>query len=107
MLESMEKDPRFHHIYMRELLEGDESKLSSLAENAFIAFYEPLNALMLELAPRKNSQLLIFSLAGMLFHHLEARKIAPYLPQPSSGHTDTASLARHIADLFLNGVQQS
>lgn len=107
MLESMEKDPRFHHIYMRELLEGDEGKLAALAENAFTAFYEPLNALMLELAPRKNSQLLIFSLAGMVFHHLEARKIAPYLPQPSSGHTDTASLARHISDLFLHGVQQS
>jgi len=107
MILAMEKDPRFRLIYMRELLENDEDKLAAIAESAFTAFYEPLNALMVELAPDKDSNLLIFSLAGMIFHHLEARKIAPYLPHFSAENSDTASLARHISDLFLYGVKQS
>ncbi|MBE9540083.1 MAG: TetR/AcrR family transcriptional regulator [Proteobacteria bacterium] len=106
MLQAMEEDPRFRLIYMRELLESDERKLAAIAESAFAAFYEPLNELMLELAPNKDAQLLIFSLAGMLFHHLEARKIAPYLPHASAGNPDTSFLARHISDLFLYGVKQ-
>ena len=106
MLQAMEADPRFRLIYMRELLENDERKLAAIAESAFAAFYEPLNTLMLELAPGKDAQLLIFSMAGMIFHHLEARKIAPYLPHTSAGNLDTPSLARHISDLFLYGVRQ-
>ncbi len=107
MMHALERDPRFRLIYMRELLENDEHKLAAIAESAFTAFYEPLNKLMVELAPDKDAQLLIFSLAGMIFHHLEARKIAPFLPHTSAGHVDTSSLARHISDLFLYGVKQS
>ncbi len=106
MLKSIEEDPRFRLIYMRELLENDERKLAAIAESAFAAFYEPINQLMLELAPDKDAQLLIFSMAGMIFHHLEARKIAPYLPHFSAENSDTASLARHISGLFLYGVKQ-
>ncbi len=107
MLELMEKDPRFRRIYMRELLEGDEDKLAAIAENAFTAFYEPLYTLMGELAPGADPQLLIFSLAGMIFHHLEARKLAPYLPHAAKRHTEIPPLAQHITRLFLYGVTQS
>ena len=106
-LENMEKDPRFRLIYMRELLQGGEGNLAEISQNAFVVFYQPLYALMSELAPDKDAQLLIFSLAGMIFHHLEVRKIAPYLPNPSSADLDMPSLARHISDLFLNGVTQA
>jgi AcrR family transcriptional regulator len=104
MLEAAEEDPRFRRIYMRELLEGDEQKLAAIAENAFIAFYEPLYALMGELAPDSDSQLLIFSMAGMIFHHLDVRKLAPYLPHAAEGSTGIPSLTRHITQLFLHGV---
>jgi TetR/AcrR family transcriptional regulator len=107
MLEVMEEDPRFRRIYMRELLEGDEQKLAAMAENAFTAFYEPLYELMGELAPGSDRQLLIFSLAGMIFHNLEARKLAPYLPHAAKGNTGIPSLARHISNLFLYGVNPS
>ena len=107
MMQAMERDPRFRLIYMRELLENDEQKLAAIAESAFTAFYEPLNSLMVELAPDKDAQLLIFSLAGMIFHHLEARKIASFLPHTSAVEMDASSLARHISDLFLYGARQS
>ena len=104
MLEAAEKDPRFRRIYMRELLEGDEQKLAAIAENAFITFYEPLYTLMGELAPESDSQLLIFSMAGMIFHHLDARKLAPHLPHTATGDTGIPALASHITSLFLHGV---
>ena len=107
MLNIMEEDPRFRRIYMRELLEGDERKLAAIAENAFTAFYEPLYALMGELAPDDDAQLLLFSLAGMIFHHLEARKLAPYLPHAAKGHVEIPALAKHITTLFLYGAKQS
>ena len=107
MLEMMEKDPRFRLVYKRELLQGDEKKLADIAENAFTAFYEPLYTLMSELAPGSDPQLLIFSLAGMIFHHLEVRKLAPHLPHAVTGHTEIPVLTSHITRLFLYGVKHS
>ena len=107
MLEAMEEDPRFRRIYLRELLEGDELKLAAIAENAFTAFYEPLYELMGELAPGSDRQLHILSLAGLTFHHLEARKLAPHLPHANKAKATIPSLARHITNLFLHGVSSS
>ena len=107
MLRIMDEDPRFRRIYLRELLEGDDRRLAALAENTFAAFYEPLYTLMGELAPGKDAQLLIFSLAGLVFHHLEARKLAPYLPHSTPQEYELRGLALHITQLFLYGVRSS
>ncbi|MCR9183908.1 MAG: TetR/AcrR family transcriptional regulator [Halieaceae bacterium] len=107
MMEATAEDPRFRRIYMRELLEGDEKKLKAIAQSAFTAFYEPLYALMGELAPNTNPQLLIFSMTGMIFHHLDARKLAPHLPHTAEGATAIPSLAEHITNLILHGVTSS
>ena len=107
MLEAMEEDPRFRRIYLRELLDGDEQKLAAIAESAFPTFYEPLYELMGELAPGSDRQLHILSLAGLVFHHLEARKIDPHLPHAAKGKTSIPVLARHITNLFLNGASSS
>ena len=104
MLEIMDEDPRFRRIYLRELLEGDEDRLAVLAENTFAAFYEPLYELMAELAPGRDPQLLIFSLSGMVFHHLEARKLGPHLPHSRPGAQELPALATHITQLFLYGI---
>lgn len=105
MLETMEQDPRFRRIFVRELLEGDEDKLAAISESAFTAFYQPLYELMSELAPDSDPQLLIFSMAGMVFHHLDIRKLAPHLPHADASQSDLPSLARHISGLILHGVQ--
>jgi TetR/AcrR family transcriptional regulator len=106
MLDIVDKDSRFLHIYTRELLEGDDKKLAAIAESAYSALYEPLYTLMCELAPGTEPQLLIFSLSGMIFHNLEARKIASYLPYATAGHIALPTLTRHITDLFLYGVNR-
>lgn len=105
MLRILEEDPRFRRIYLRELLEGDEVRLAALAENTFVAFYEPLYTLMEELAPPgRDPQLLIFSLYGMVFHHLEARKLGPHLPHSKPGEHELTALATHITQLLLHGI---
>ncbi len=105
MLEIMDQDPRFRRVYLRELIEGDERRLAALAHNTFAAFYERLYALMAELAPGRDPQLLIFSMAGLVFHHLEARKLAPYLPHHPPQETGLGALAAHITQLFLGGIR--
>jgi AcrR family transcriptional regulator len=100
----MDEDPRFRRIYLRELLEGDDDRLAALARNTFADFYEPLYTLMGELAPGTDSQLLIFSLTGMVFHHLETRKLAPHLPHYTPEKDDLPALATHITQLFLRGI---
>jgi AcrR family transcriptional regulator len=104
LLEVMDEDPRFRKIYCRELLEGNEQRLAAITDNAFTVFYEPMYELMGELAPTGDGQLLIFSLAGMIFHHLEARTLTPHLPRATKKNTDIPSLAKHITSLFLHGV---
>jgi AcrR family transcriptional regulator len=104
LLVILDEDPRFRRIYLRELLEGDEERLATLAETTFAAFYDPLYTLMGELDLDKDPQLLIFSLSGMVFHHLEARKLAPYLPNVKRAGQELPALATHITQLFLNGV---
>jgi len=104
MLRILDADPRFRRIYMRELLEGDEDRLAALAENTFAAFYEPLYTLMGELAPSRDPQLLIFSLFGLVFHHLEARKLGPHLPYSTPKKHKLPALATHITQLFLHGI---
>ena len=104
LLEVMDEDPRFRKIYCRELLEGNEQRLAAITDNAFTVFYEPMYELMGELAPTGDGQLLIFSRAGMIFHHLEARTLTPHLPRATKKNTDIPSLAKHINSLFLHGV---
>jgi len=104
MLKILDENPTFRRIYLRELLEGDEDRLAALAENTFAAFYEPLYMLMAELAPGRDPQLLIFSLSGMVFHHLEARKLGRHLPHSTPGQHELPALATHITQLFLYGI---
>jgi hypothetical protein len=41
----------------------------------------------------------------MVFHHLEARKLAPHLPHSAPGENQLPALAAHITQLFLYGVE--
>jgi AcrR family transcriptional regulator len=107
MLKIMDEDPRFRRLYLRELMEGDERRLAALARNTFPAFYETPYELMRELAPHMDPQLLIFSLTGLVIHHLEARKLGPHLPHPPLREQDISMLASHITQLILRGIGPS
>jgi TetR/AcrR family transcriptional regulator len=106
MLELLDADPDFRHIYFRELMEGDELRLKELADSVFAEIPEVLEQLLRELAPHLDSHLMMMSLAGLIFHHLEVRKLTPLLPDGNLHKTQLPVLADHITTLLLNGVNK-
>ena len=104
MLELLDADPDFRHIYFRELMEGDESRLKELADSVFAEIPEVLEQVLHELAPHLDSHLMMMSVAGLVFHHLEVRKLSPLLPDGNQEKTQLPVLADHITTLLLNGM---
>jgi AcrR family transcriptional regulator len=104
MLELMDADPDFRHIYYREMMEGDEERLRELVDSVFADIMAALEPLMEEIAPHLDAQLTMMSLAGLVFHHLEVRKLIPLLPGGSDAKSRLPVLAEHISTLVLHGV---
>jgi hypothetical protein len=48
---------------------------------------------------------MMMSLAGLVFHHLEVRRLIPLLPGGSEAKSRLPVLAEHITALVLNGVR--
>ena len=107
LLELVEEDEQFRQLYFRELLETDEERLRVLADNVFGELAVTLTSLLEELAPRMDSHLMLLSLGGLVCHHLEARKLSPFLPGGKRKHQQLDVLAEHITELLLHGVQRS
>jgi AcrR family transcriptional regulator len=106
MLSLLGADPDFCRIYFRELLEGDHNRLSNLVTNVFGDVSPIIEQLLTELAPDQDSHLLALSLGGLVFHHLEARKLSQFMPGGKPEHTDLTVLANHITALLLHGVKK-
>lgn len=107
ILEVLESEQAFRHIFIREMLEGDESRLQSLSEDVLSEGHKLMDPLMKEVAPGLDSQLLLTSVIGLAVHHIEARKLAPFLPGGRAEKTQRPKLAKHITALLLNGVRGS
>jgi TetR/AcrR family transcriptional regulator len=107
MLEIMASEAAFRHIFIRELLEGDEVRLQELSENVFAEAHQIMVPLMKELAPVLDGHLFAVSLMGLVIHHIEARKLTPFLPEGSAEKVQLPVLANHITALLLNGVRGS
>jgi AcrR family transcriptional regulator len=104
LLDLFDADPDFRHIYFRELIEGDDSRLRELAEGVFAEFPQSLDRLWRELAPHMDSHLMMMSLAGLVLHHLEVRKLTPLMADGDVQKTQLPVLADHISQLLLKGV---
>jgi AcrR family transcriptional regulator len=105
MLELMDADPDFRHVYYREMMEGDEERLRELVDSVFADFMDVMTPLMKAIAPHLDATLMMMSLAGLVFHHLEVRRLIPLLPGGSEAKSRLPVLAEHITALVLNGVR--
>lgn len=105
LLDVFDEDARFRRLYLRELLEGDQTRLQLLAEGVFGSLHRFLLGLMQELAPEGDAHLLVFDLSGMIVHHLEARPLSSLLSSGRPEHQDLSYLAAHIVALLLHGVR--
>lgn len=105
MLELADEDDQFRQLYFRELLEGDAKRLEALATNVFGELSGTVSGLLEALAPDLDSHLVLLSLTGLVCHHLEARKLTPYLPGGREEHQRLDVLADHITQLLFRGAQ--
>lgn len=106
LLEVFDQHARLRRIYFRELLDGDEKRLKLLSEGFFTEIHQLLQELMAELAPHMDTHLLMLDMAGLIFHHLEARKLSAQLEAGRPEHQQLPYLADHITALLLNGVRK-
>lgn len=105
LLQIFDEPALFRQIYFRELLDGDEQRLKMLSDRVFPEIEELLGELMIELAPKLDPELMMLSLTGLVFHHLEARKVYPLMKGAHAEHQELDVLADHITTLLLNGVR--
>ena len=105
LLEVFDENSQIRRIYFRELLEGDQQRLKLLSSRVFPEIDRFVRELMQELAPGMDSHLLVFDLAGLIFHHLEARKLSAQMDEGRPEHQQLPVLASHITKLLLYGVR--
>ncbi len=106
LMSLLDEQPALHSIYFRELLDGDNERLNQLSQRVFPEIDAAMDKLMESLAPEMDTHLLVLSLIGLVFHHLQTRKLAPHLPRATPANQDVKVLADHVTTLFLNGVRQ-
>ena len=106
MLELLDADPDFCDIYHREMMEGDEERLQETVDSVYTRIMGELEPLMQAIAPNLDPTLMVMSLSGMVFHHLEVRKLIPLLPGGSEEKNALPLLADHITALVLGGASR-
>ena len=104
MLELLDADPDFCDIYHREMMEGDEERLQETVDSVYTRIMGELEPLMKAIAPDLDPTLMVMSLSGMVFHHLEVRKLIPLLPGGSDAMNALPVLADHITAVVLGGA---
>lgn len=104
LLELFHEDEQFRQLYIRELLEGDSQRLQALAINIFGDLADAITRLLDKLAPKLDSHLMLLSVSSLVCHHLEARKLSPFLPGGKKKHQRLEVLSEHITNLLLHGV---
>lgn len=79
----------FRQLFIRELLEQDESRLQFLAKEVMNDTCKSLHSVFLEINPKCDPHFLTTSLMGLLFFHFQANSLRLYLP---GGSEKTQSL---------------
>lgn len=98
------EDPNFRSLLQRELLDGDEARLKSLAEQVFERPYRAVADLARELAPDCDPHLLTISMGGLVLFHFELMPLRHYLPDRRAEHDDPDVVAQHVIKLLFRAL---
>ncbi|MEP1472363.1 MAG: TetR/AcrR family transcriptional regulator [Halieaceae bacterium] len=98
-------DAQFRQLYLRELLEGNTERLATLANNIYGAMQDSIASLAKDLNDGADVHLLLFSIIGLICHHLEARELAMLVPGNPPDNCELATLSEHISQLLLGGIK--
>ncbi len=96
----MASDPDFRALLQRELLDGDESRLQLLAEQAFLEPFQAMTELARDLAPDCDAHLVAISMAGLVLFHFETAPVRQFLPGGTKRHNDPKVVAKHVTQLL-------
>lgn len=100
-----DEDAEFRQLYLRELLEGNSERLATLADNIYAGLKDTITDLARDLDAEVETHLFLFSIIGLICHHLEARELAMLVPGNSPANRELSTLSEHIATLLLYGVK--
>ena len=106
LTDMMLADRDFHRLMQRELLEADDVRMKSLAEDVFKVQFSALIKLLRQLAPAKDAHLMAVSVISLVCYFLEMQPMRRFLPEYEPRHENADVISDHISDLLLNGFNQ-
>jgi TetR/AcrR family transcriptional regulator len=102
---SMSQNNHFRVLIQRELLDGDETRLSILAEQIFQPSFLKVTELAKELNPNCDAHLMAISIASLVLFHLETAPLRQFLPGGRTEHNNPEVIAQHVTSLLLKGIK--
>ncbi len=100
-----DEDVAFRQLYLRELLESNDERLAMLADNIFSGLMGSIAQICRELDSQLDTHLFIFSMLGLICHHLEVRSLAELVPGNPGDNQSLETLSEHISSLLLHGIR--
>lgn len=101
------EDPDSRRLIQREILDGNDARLRTLADQVFMAPFSNAMALSKELAPQCDVHLMTVSIAALVLHHIDTRPLRRLLPGYRSEHEAPERIARHVCSLLLDGISSA
>ena len=98
------KEENFRRLIQWVLLDNDEQRLQSLADEVFRDLFHALRHLAGEVAPGQDPQPLVISVIGLVIYPFETQSVRRFLPGYQRQHEDPEVIARHVIDLLRNGL---
>lgn len=105
LIEVMLKDPDFHRLMQREILEADPERMQLLAQGVFNRQFCLLVQLAAELAPEQDAYLVATSVIGLAKYYIEHQPLFKHFPGWKPEHENPEVAAAHITQLLLNGLR--
>ncbi len=105
LIDVMLKDPDFHRLMQREILEADPERMQLLAQGVFNREFCLLMQLAAELAPGQDPHLIATSVIGLAKYYVEYQPLLKNFPGRKPEHEIPEVAAAHITQLLLNGLR--
>lgn len=105
LIDVMLKDPDFHRLMQREILEADPERMQLLAQGVFNRQFCLLMQLSAELAPEQDTHLVATSVIGLAKYYIEYQPLFKNFPGWKPEYETPEVAAAHITELLLYGLR--
>jgi len=101
------EDPDALRLIQREVLDGDDARLRTLADQLFLAPFQDTMDLVEALNPALDPHLLAISIKALVLDHIKFTRLRRLLPGYRAEHDDPEVIARHVCTLLHAGIDGS